>query len=142
MAALTTCFGYNGPTQMTTRIFHKPEISSEETLAAFDEIVREVQEKGISDSELEQLKVKWRSDYFATLEGGRGGYMPKYGLMHLLAVLHAVRQRTATGQHHSRRISGRHRRNKCRMPRASFCSRRIAPSFFANLLAQSEKEAA
>ena len=31
------------------------------------------------------MKVKWRSDYYATLEGGRGGYMPKYGLMHLLA---------------------------------------------------------
>jgi zinc protease len=78
-------FGYNGPSQMTTRILHKPEITSEATLAAFDAIVQELQEKGITDSELEQLKVKWRSDYFATLEGGRGGYMPKYGLMHLLA---------------------------------------------------------
>jgi predicted Zn-dependent peptidase len=78
-------FGYNGPTQMTTRILHKPEISSEATLAAFDAVIREMQEKGITESELEQLKVKWRSDYFATLEGGRGGYMPKYGLMHLLA---------------------------------------------------------
>ena len=78
-------FGYNGPSQMTTRILHKPEISSEATLAAFDAIIHEIQEKGITDSELEQLKVKWRSDYFATLEGGRGGYMPKYGLMHLLA---------------------------------------------------------
>ena len=78
-------FGYDGPSQMTTRIFHKPEISSEDTLAAFDEIVRIMQEKGISDSELDQLKIKWRSDYFATLEGGRGGHMPKYGLMHLLA---------------------------------------------------------
>jgi predicted Zn-dependent peptidase len=78
-------FGYNGPTQLTTRIFHKPEVSSEETVAAFDAVVREVQEKGITESEIEQLKVKWRSDYFATLEGGRGGYMPKYGLMHLLA---------------------------------------------------------
>jgi len=78
-------FGYDGPSQMTTRIFHKPEISSDDTLAAFDEIVRKMQEKGISDSELEQLKIKWRSDYFATLEGGRGGHMPKYGLMHLLA---------------------------------------------------------
>jgi hypothetical protein len=48
-------------------------------------VIRDVQEKGITDTELEQLKVKWRSDYFATLEGGRGGYMPKYGLMHLLA---------------------------------------------------------
>ena len=78
-------FGYDGPSQMTTRIFHKPEVSSEYTLAAFDEIIRAMQEKGITDSELEQLKVKFRSDYFATLEGGRGGHMPKYGLMHLLA---------------------------------------------------------
>jgi len=78
-------FGYNGPSQMTTRILHKPEITSDATLVAFDAIIQEVQEKGITDSELEQLKVKWRSDYFATLEGGRGGYMPKYGLMHLLA---------------------------------------------------------
>jgi zinc protease len=78
-------FGYNGPTQMTTRILHKPEYSSEATLAEFDAVIREVQEKGISEDELQQLKVKWRSDYYSTLEGGRGGYMPRYGLMHLLA---------------------------------------------------------
>jgi predicted Zn-dependent peptidase len=78
-------FGYNGPTQMTTRILHKPEYSSEGTLAEFDAVIREVQEQGISEDELQQLKVKWRSDYYSTLEGGRGGYMPRYGLMHLLA---------------------------------------------------------
>ncbi len=78
-------FGYNGPTQMTTRILHKPEYSSEKTLAEFDAVIQEVQEKGISEDELHQLKVKWRSDYYSTLEGGRGGYMPRYGLMHLLA---------------------------------------------------------
>jgi zinc protease len=78
-------FGYNGPTQLTTRILHKPEYSAEATLAAFDAVIREMQEKGISEDELQQLKVKWRSDYYSTLEGGRGGYMPRYGLMHLLA---------------------------------------------------------
>ena len=78
-------FGYNGPTQMTTRILHKPEYSSEKTLEEFDAVIKEVQEKGISEDELQQLKVKWRSDYYSTLEGGRGGYMPRYGLMHLLA---------------------------------------------------------
>jgi zinc protease len=78
-------FGYNGPTQMTTRILHKPEYSSDKTLAEFDVVIREVQAKGISEDELRQLKVKWRSDYYSTLEGGRGGYMPRYGLMHLLA---------------------------------------------------------
>ena len=78
-------FGYNGPTQMVTRIMHKPEFSSEDTLAAFDQVISEIRQQGISDDELEQLKVKWRSDYYSTLEGGRGGYMPRYGLMHLLA---------------------------------------------------------
>ena len=78
-------FGYNGPSQMTTRILHKPEFSAEQTLAAFDAVLQEVAEKGISADELEGLKVKWRSDYYSTLEGGRGGYMPRYGLMHLLA---------------------------------------------------------
>jgi len=78
-------FGYNGPTQMTTKILHKPEYSSEATLAAFDAVIRKVQENGINEEELQQIKVKWRSDYYSTLEGGRGGYMPRYGLMHLLA---------------------------------------------------------
>ncbi len=77
-------FGYNGPTQMVTRILHKPEYSAENTLAAFDSVIRDIQEHGIREDELNQLKVKWRSDYYSTLEGGRGG-MPRYGLMHLLA---------------------------------------------------------
>jgi predicted Zn-dependent peptidase len=77
-------FGYNGPTQMVTKILHKPEYSSDATLAEFDAVIREVQQSGISQDELEQLKIKFRSDYFSTLEGGRGG-MPRYGLMHLLA---------------------------------------------------------
>jgi predicted Zn-dependent peptidase len=77
-------FGYNGPTQMVTKILHKPEHSSDATLAEFDSVIREVQQEGISQDELDQLKVKFRSDYYSTLEGGRGG-MPRYGLMHLLA---------------------------------------------------------
>src|SRR5258707_10261178 len=77
-------FGYNGPTQMATKILHKPEYSSDATLAEFDAVVREVQQNGITQDELDQLKVKFRSDYYSTLEGGRGG-MPRYGLMHLLA---------------------------------------------------------
>jgi zinc protease len=77
-------FGYNGPTQTVTRILHKPEYSSEATLETFDAVIRDLQEKGITEDELEQLKVKWQSDYFSLLEGGYGG-MPRYGLMHLLA---------------------------------------------------------
>ena len=77
-------FGYNGPTQMVTRILHKPEYSSEATLAAFDAVIREVQESGVNEDELTQLRVKWQSDYYSLVEGAHGG-VPRYGLMHLLA---------------------------------------------------------
>lgn len=78
-------FDYNGPTQMVTRLMHKPEYTAGQTIAAFDAVIAQVQEKGTGAEELEQVKVKFRSDYFSALEGGHGGYMPKYGLMHLLA---------------------------------------------------------
>jgi len=78
-------FDYNGPTQMVTRILHKPEVSSEQTIALFDEIIRDVQENRIETAEIEPVKVKFTSDYFSMLEGGRHGPMPRYGLMHLLA---------------------------------------------------------
>ena len=77
-------FGYNGPTQMVTRIFHKPEFSGQQTLAAFDFVIQDVQQSGLGQDELDQLKVKFRSDYYSTLEAGHGS-MPRFGLMHLLA---------------------------------------------------------
>jgi predicted Zn-dependent peptidase len=76
---------YNGPVLMVTRILHKPEFTSDATLAGFDALIRDAQEKGIGADELEQVKVKFRSDYYSTLEGGMGGYMPRFGLMHYLA---------------------------------------------------------
>ena len=78
-------FDYNGPAQMVTRILYKPEFAADQTLAAFDAVIREVQERGVGVDELEQVKVKFRSDYYSHLESGRGGYMPRYGLMHCLA---------------------------------------------------------
>ncbi len=78
-------FDANGPTQMVTRIFHKPEYTAGATIDAYDEIIREVQEKGIAEDEIEAVKVKFRSDYYSMLEGGMGSYMPRFGLMHYLA---------------------------------------------------------
>jgi zinc protease len=75
----------NGPTQMVTRIFHKPEFTSEGTVAIFDEVIEQLQHKGTLPDELEDVKVKFRSDYYSMLEGGMGSYMPRFGLMHHLA---------------------------------------------------------
>ncbi|MGH9684274.1 MAG: M16 family metallopeptidase [Candidatus Acidiferrales bacterium] len=78
-------FDTNGPTQMVTRIFYKPEFTSEAAVEAFDDVIREIQEKGITNEELDPVKVKFRSDYYSMLEGGMGSYMPRFGLMHYLA---------------------------------------------------------
>jgi predicted Zn-dependent peptidase len=70
---------------MVTRIFHKPEFTSGQTLAAFDEIIRGVQDYEIHEDELDPVKVKFRADFYSMLEGGMGAHMPRFGLMHYLA---------------------------------------------------------
>lgn len=75
---------YNGPTLLTTTIFHKPEFSADATLAAFDEVIRDVRENRVTDDELQQVLVKLRSDFYSMLESGHGG-VPRFGLMHALA---------------------------------------------------------
>jgi zinc protease len=75
----------NGPTQMVTRVYHKPEISAAAALAAFDEVIASVRADGIPEDELEPVKVKLRSDYYSSLESGAGYSMPRWGLMHYLA---------------------------------------------------------
>ena len=78
-------FDYNGPTLMITTIIHKPEYSSEQTIAAFDEMTKEIRDRGLAEDELRQIQVKFRSDFYSHLEGGMGSYMPRFGLMHYLA---------------------------------------------------------
>ncbi len=78
-------FDANGPTQMVTRIFHKPEYTSDATIAAFDHVIRELHDQEIAEDELDPVKVKFRADYYSMLEGGMGSYMPRFGLMHYLA---------------------------------------------------------
>jgi zinc protease len=78
-------FDYNGPTLLVTRFLYKPEYSAEKVLAAYDAVLDDVRQKGIERDELEQNKVKFRSDYFSSLEGGHGASIPRYGLMHYMA---------------------------------------------------------
>jgi predicted Zn-dependent peptidase len=78
-------FDTNGPTQMVSRIFHKPEFTSEATISAYDEVIRGVQDAPVGEAELDPVKVKFRADYYSMLEGGMGSYMPRFGLMHYLA---------------------------------------------------------
>jgi zinc protease len=78
-------FDYNGPTLLVSRMLYKPEYSPQQMLAAYDDVLDAVRQQGIERDELDEVKVKFRSDYFSSLEGGHGGYIPRYGLMHYLA---------------------------------------------------------
>ena len=78
-------FDYNGPMQMVTRILYKPEYSPEQVVEAFDQVIGEVRQRPLPSAELDQIKVKLRSDFFSALEGGPGSHVPRFGLMHYLA---------------------------------------------------------
>ena len=78
-------FDYNGPSQLVTRVIYKPEVTSDQIMAAYDAIVDDVRKKGIEADELEHVKVKFRAEYYSSLEGGHGSSFPRFGLMHYLA---------------------------------------------------------
>ena len=64
---------------------HKLEYSPDQSLEAFDAVIDTVRQHGLEQDELEQVKVKFRSEYVSSLEGGHGAAIPRYGLMHYLA---------------------------------------------------------
>jgi zinc protease len=78
-------FDYNGPTQLVTRVIYKPEVTADQLMAAYDAIVDDVRKNGIGADELEHVKVKFKADYYSSLEGGHGSSFPRFGLMHYLA---------------------------------------------------------
>ena len=65
-------FDYNGPLQLVTRVIYKPKCLDEQIMAAYDAIVEDIRSKGIEADELEHVKVKFRAEYFSSLEGGHG----------------------------------------------------------------------
>ncbi len=88
-------FGYNGPTQMVTRILHKPEYSAEQTLAAFDAVIREMQDAGHQRRRTQpaQSEMALRLFFHAGRRPRRHAALRPDAPARLL---HALRQRSAT----------------------------------------------
>jgi zinc protease len=76
-------FDYDGPMLMTTRILHRPETTPEDVLAAYDQVIEQFRAEGPQADELDQVRAKLKSDYYAMLDGV--GYLPWFGRMHYLA---------------------------------------------------------
>ena len=73
-------FDYTGPMIMTTRTTYKPGHTVDEVLKEMDAVTAEVVAKGITDKELADAKIRFRSNFYSQLESS-------FGKAHLLSVL-------------------------------------------------------
>src|SRR2546421_5352537 len=73
-------FDYNGPMIMTTRTTYKPGHTADEVIREMDAVVAELVAKGITDKELVDAKVRYKSNFYNQLES-------TFGKTHLLSVL-------------------------------------------------------
>jgi zinc protease len=77
-------FDYNGPMLYTFRVDYRPGLSAGEVLKVVDKVINAVQEHGVTEEELQQAKVNFRSSFLESLEGG---IIPGFGRADLLAAL-------------------------------------------------------
>jgi predicted Zn-dependent peptidase len=65
-------FDYTGPMIMTTRTTYKPGHTADEIIREMDAVVADIVSKGVTDKELADAKVSYRSDFYSQLEGSMG----------------------------------------------------------------------
>jgi len=73
-------FDYTGPMIMTTRTTYKPGHTADEVLKEMDAVTADVVAKGVTEKELADAKVRYRSNFYSQLESS-------FGKAHLLSVL-------------------------------------------------------
>jgi zinc protease len=73
-------FDYTGPMIMTTRTTYKPGHTADEILREMDAVVADIVAKGITDKELADAKVRYRSNFYSQVESS-------FGKAHLLSAL-------------------------------------------------------
>jgi zinc protease len=73
-------FDYNGPMIMTTRTTYKPGHTADEVVREMDAVVAELVAKGVTEKELADAKVRYKSNFYNQLES-------TFGKTHLLSVL-------------------------------------------------------
>ena len=73
-------FDYTGPMIMTTRATYKPGVTADAVLREMDAVLAEITSKGVTDKELTDAKVRYRSNFYGQLESS-------FGKTHLLSAL-------------------------------------------------------
>src|SRR6266550_4400409 len=75
-------FDYNGPMLYTFRVDYRPDLKGPDVLTVVDKVINAVQEHGVTEDELRQAKVNFRSSFLENHESGGG-----FGRADLLAAL-------------------------------------------------------
>ena len=75
-------FDYSGPMLYTFRVDYRPDLKGPDVLKVVDKVITAIQEHGISEDELKQAKVNFRSSFLENLDSGGG-----FGRSDLLAAL-------------------------------------------------------
>jgi predicted Zn-dependent peptidase len=65
-------FDYNGPMLYTFRVDYRPDLKGVDVLKVVDKVISAVQEHGITEDELKQAKVNFRSSFLENLDSGSG----------------------------------------------------------------------
>ena len=73
-------FDYNGPMIMTTRTTYKPGHTADDVLREMDAVIADVATKGVTEKEVADAKVRYRSNFYSQLESS-------FGKTHLLSAL-------------------------------------------------------
>jgi zinc protease len=73
-------FDYTGPMIMTTRTTYKPGHTADEIIREMDAVITDVATKGVTEKELADAKVQYRSGFYSQIESD-------FGKAHLLSAL-------------------------------------------------------
>jgi zinc protease len=73
-------FDYTGPMIMTTRTTYKTGHTADEVIREMDAVIADIASKGVTEKELADAKVRYRSNFYSQLESS-------FGKAHLLSAL-------------------------------------------------------
>lgn len=65
-------FDYDGPMLLTIRATYKPTVKADAVVSELDAVIADIVAKGVTEKELADAKVRFRSSYYDQLESGFG----------------------------------------------------------------------
>ncbi|HKY28284.1 MAG TPA: pitrilysin family protein [Pyrinomonadaceae bacterium] len=65
-------FDYDGPMLLTTRATYKPTFKADAVVSEIDSVIADILAKGVTEKELADAKIRFRSSYYDQLESGFG----------------------------------------------------------------------